>query len=269
MKYWQPWLAALIGVALLGGCAAPMPPSQVHSVAYYAARIPPPPAYAPAATTAPTQSAVPQNTTIHIVINADQRTLSLYRGSTLLTAYPVAIGFGGSAPRRIRGDDKTPLGHYHIGYVRWGTQYGPFMLLTYPNRQDAEWGLQQGIITHLQYQKIIQAIDHGEVPPQNTPLGGYIGIHGMGPSFSFDRSAKVFPGRWTAGCVALSNHDAQNIAELVEPGTPVEIVGKVASYAEQIGQSRRLAFQYRHVADHGWESAAPLQGKVAKGSPAE
>jgi murein L,D-transpeptidase YafK len=248
MRHWQSGLLVLLGMGLLGGCASQLPPSQVHSVAYYAAQIPPPPTSGPAPI-APTQSAAPQTATLHIVINADQRKLFLYRGSQLLASYPVAIGFGGSAPRRIRGDDKTPLGHYRIGYVRWGTQYGPFMLLTYPNRQDAEWGLREGIISRAQYQAIVSAIDNGQTPPQNTPLGGYIGIHGMGPNFSYSRDAKVFPGRWTAGCVALSNHDAQDIAELIQPGTPVDIVGEVKSYREQVGQSRRLAFQYHHVAD--------------------
>jgi hypothetical protein len=47
----------------------------------------------------------------------------------------------------------------------------------------------------------------------------------------------------------LSNHDAQDIAELIQPGTPVDIVGEVKSYREQVGQSRHLAFQYHHVAD--------------------
>ncbi|MEY2341258.1 murein L,D-transpeptidase family protein [Acidithiobacillus sp. IBUN Pt1247-S3] len=250
MGRWYHWSLAIVGMGFLGGCTSQLPPSQVHSVAYYAARIPPPPV-SPTIPAAPTQSVAPQNVTLHIVVNTEQRKLYLYRGPTLLATYPVAIGFGGSAPRRIRGDDKTPVGHYHIGYVRWGTQYGPFMLLTYPNRRDAEWGLREGVITQSQYQAIVYAIDNGQVPPQNTPLGGYIGIHGMGPGFSYSRSATVFPGRWTAGCVALSNHDAQNLAGIVEPGTPVEIVGKVGSYGQQIGESRRLAFQYRHVADSG------------------
>ena len=257
MGHWYHWSLVIVGMGFLGGCASQLPPSQVHSVAYYAARIPPPPPVSQTTPSAPTQSVVaPQNVTLHIVVNTDQRKLYLYRGLTLLATYPVAIGFGGSAPRRIRGDDKTPIGHYHIGYVRWGTQYGPFMLLTYPNRRDAAWGLREGIITHSQYQAIVDAIDNGQVPPQNTPLGGYIGIHGMGPNFSFSRSATVFPGRWTAGCIALSNHDARNIAGMVEPGTPVEIVGRVASYGQQIGESGRLAFQYRHVTDRGLKPAS-------------
>jgi len=257
---WYHWSVAVVGMVFLGGCTSQLPPTKVHSVAYYAARIPPPPV-SPAISTAPVQSVAPQDVTLHIIVNTDQRKLYLYRGSTLLASYPVAIGFGGSAPRRIRGDNKTPIGHYHIGYVRWGTQYGPFMLLTYPNRHDAEWGLREGIISQSQYHAIVSAIDAGQVPPQNTPLGGYIGIHGMGPSFSYDRTARVFPGRWTAGCVALSNHDAQNIASMVQPGTPVEIIGQVASYPEQINQSGRLAFQYHHVADRGLTFGSSAAGQ--------
>ena len=116
MRHWWSGLSVLLGMGLLAGCASQLPPSQVHSVAYYAAQIPPPPAFIPTPV-APTQSAAPQTATLHIVVNADRRKLYLYRGSQLLASYPVAIGFRGSAPRRIRGDDKTPLGHYRIGYV--------------------------------------------------------------------------------------------------------------------------------------------------------
>ncbi|MCE5394298.1 MAG: L,D-transpeptidase [Acidithiobacillus sp.] len=239
----------VISVLVLNGCAYHLPESTVHSVAYYAAQLSPPPvpATAPTASTLSPQPVLANQ--LRILINARDRKLFVYRGDFLLATYPVAIGFNGAAMHRMRGDDKTPLGRFHIADVRWGTQYGPFMLLSYPSRQDAEWGLREGIITRSQYHAILTALDAGKTPPQNTPLGGYIGIHGMGPKFSHEKDAKVFAGRWTAGCVALSNYDAGSLASMVQPGTPVEIVGEVASYQQQIEKSRekQLAFERKSL----------------------
>ena len=225
-KFWVWELSgAVLGVLGLAGCATtPVATAPVHSVAYYAARIPPPVVQPVAPVVSPASPAHVVRS-MRIVISTVTHSLKIFKGGTVLATYPVAIGFNGAAPKRMRGDDVTPVGRYRIGWVSRGTPYGPFMGLTYPNREDAKWGLREGIINRAQYRAIVTAIDAGQTPPQNTPLGGEIGIHGMGPKFSDDPQSKVFPGRWTAGCVALSNWDAQQIAALVRVGTPVEIVG--------------------------------------------
>jgi hypothetical protein len=69
----------------------------------------------------------------------------------------------------------------------------------------------------------------------------------MGPKFADDPESKVFPGRWTAGCVALSNWNAQQIAALVQVGTPVEIIGEVKGYRHNFDPKAELAWsQYQH-----------------------
>ncbi len=228
---WSIWVS--LGLILgLGGCAFHMPP-EPHSVAYYAARIPPPPV-APVASAAAATLSTPISRQVRIVVSAADRRMTVYQGNAVLATFPVAIGFNGAAPRRARGDDITPVGHYRVGWINYGTRYGTFMGLTYPNREDAAWGLRQGIISRAQYDAIVSAIDSGRTPPQNTPLGGAIGIHGMGPQFGDAPDSKVFPGRWTAGCVALSNWDVQQLAALVKVGTPVEIVGEAPGYRHTI-----------------------------------
>lgn len=224
------FLGAMLGATGLGGCTTHLPITSVHSVAYYAAQIPPPviPPVVPVVSPAPPPAPVAHR--LRLVISTTAHRLEVYKGNTVLATYPVAIGFNGAAPKRTRGDDITPVGRYHIGWISRNTRYGPFMGLTYPNRENAEWGLREGIITKAQYRAIVDAIDAGRTPPQNTPLGGAIGIHGMGPLFNDDPRSTVFPGRWTAGCVALSNWDAQQVAAMVRVGTPVEIVGDIPGY---------------------------------------
>lgn len=225
MRRGMAWLSVLL--LATAGCAFHMPP-PAPSVAYYAALIPPPVVQP----VAPVVSAPPLDVPrlLHIVVSAKERTLTLYKGNMVLASYPVAIGFNGASGKRIQGDDTTPLGHYRIGWIRPSKRYGIFMGLTYPNRADAAWGLKEGFIDKAQYESIVAALDEGAIPPQDTPLGGSIGIHGMGPRFGDGPEHAVFPGRWTAGCVALSNWDVQQLAQMVSVGTPVEIVGAAPGF---------------------------------------
>ena len=57
-----------------------------------------------------------------------------------------------------------------------------------------------------------QALDRKLGPPQDTPLGGLIYIHGNGSSAD-----------WTWGCVALENHEIRELYDAVNIGTPVTI----------------------------------------------
>jgi lipoprotein-anchoring transpeptidase ErfK/SrfK len=62
-------------------------------------------------------------------------------------------------------------------------------------------------------------VQAGKTPPQHTPLGGYIGIHGVGSGDPEVHRAY----NWTNGCVALTNAQIDILAEWARAGTPVEI----------------------------------------------
>lgn len=66
---------------------------------------------------------------------------------------------------------------------------------------------------------IRRAHKRGEVPPQNTGLGGLIGIHGIGAGDA-DMHREY---NWTNGCVALTNEEIDRLVEWVDVGTLVEI----------------------------------------------
>ena len=83
----------------------------------------------------------------------------------------------------------------------------------------ADRALVDGRIDEAQWQAIRRADQAGEVPSQNTPLGGMIGIHGIGDG---DRGVhRDF--NWTNGCVALTNEEIDELLRWVKIGTPVEI----------------------------------------------
>jgi murein L,D-transpeptidase YafK len=131
----------------------------------------------------------------------------------------IAIGRSGAGRKQHRGDDITPYGEYKIGWVGQKSSFHKFFGLTYPSVKDAENGLRKGIIDKHAYADIINAHLYNHVPPQNTALGGRIGIHGLGgASEKIHRSMN-----WTHGCIALTNSQIDHLSQWVNAGTLVRI----------------------------------------------
>lgn len=66
---------------------------------------------------------------------------------------------------------------------------------------------------------ILAAAKEGEMPPQDTILGGAIGIHGIGRgSLKIHRIIN-----WTDGCVALTNEQLRDFSRHAEVGMRVTI----------------------------------------------
>ncbi len=131
----------------------------------------------------------------------------------------IAIGRRGYGYEKERGDDKTPLGNYRIGWVNENSRYHRFYGFTYPNRENAERAYQSGLIGSGAYQSIIQATADASVPPQDTPLGGQIGIHGLGSANP--RVHQIFD--WTHGCIAMTNEQIDRLSHWIRKGTLVVI----------------------------------------------
>jgi len=90
-----------------------------------------------------------------------------------------------------------------------------WMLLSYPNLEAAERGLNSGLIDEKTYNKVKSANLDKRTPPQDTILGSAIGIHG-GAKENLRKD-------WTAGCVGMYDKDVEEIFEFVKIGTPVFI----------------------------------------------
>lgn len=155
-----------------------------------------------------------------ILIDLRQRTLSLREGDKVLLHFDnIAVGRSGAAIVHRRGDNKTPIGRYQIGWLNPNSRFHRFMGINYPTELHARVALAEQIIDNRTYQSIADAYFQGRVPPQNTPLGGHIGIHGMGDkTMSFHKSTD-----WTEGCVAITNAQIEILFKHVEVGTEVVI----------------------------------------------
>ena len=157
---------------------------------------------------------------IWIDVDTTKHTLAVMRGDTVQTIFEnVAIGRYGTTWFKKTKDDKTPLGRFRIGWINENSRYYRFFGLDYPNRETAKRALEDSRITQKTWLSIIQAINNEKTPPQNTPLGGYIGIHGIG-----NGDPKVHDQfNWTNGCIALTNAQIDQLGEWIEPGIMVEI----------------------------------------------
>lgn len=157
-----------------------------------------------------------------LLVDTRQQTLTVFAGQgKLIKHFPyVALGRGGSGSERRRGDGKTPLGTFHVAWINPNSQFDIFFGLDFPGVENADRAYRDSIIDRETYRNILDAALTKRTPPQDTPLGGQIGIHGLGK-----RSPRIHRGfNWTDGCVALTNAQIRSLAKWVRIGTKVMII---------------------------------------------
>lgn len=157
---------------------------------------------------------------VWLLVETQPRVLKVMQGGAELEVFPhVAIGRHGADLEKARGDKKTPLGEYRIGWVNENSKFHRFLGLTYPNIDNAKRAYRDGMIGEETVRTIMRAELEESIPPQNTPLGGQIGIHGLGAA---DREIHdAFD--WTSGCIALTNEEIDRLYKWIRKGTLVVI----------------------------------------------
>lgn len=157
---------------------------------------------------------------IWLLIDTSALTLSVMRGEQILKTYDnIAIGSNGPTREKRVHDETTPLGEFWINVVRPSQRFHQFLGIDYPNMDETRRAIKEDRISYLEYQALVTAWLNGKPPPQNTSLGGYLGIHGLG-SGDVEIHQQI---NWTDGCVALTNEEIDELAELVTVGTRISI----------------------------------------------
>lgn len=134
-----------------------------------------------------------------IVINKSARKLYLMHGDEILREYKVDLGFAPLGPKRYEGDGKTPEGTYVIDRRNPNSRYHLSVGISYPNNQD---------------RALAQA--SGKRP------GGEIFIHGQ-PNNPKERKRAARVNDWTAGCIAVTNEEIEEIYAMVQDGTSIAL----------------------------------------------
>jgi murein L,D-transpeptidase YafK len=134
-----------------------------------------------------------------IIISKSAHTLTLMSGKTVQNSYRVALGRGSSGAKQVTGDNRTPEGRYVIDEKKSVTRFHKALHISYPNADDRARAVKLG-----------------------KPPGGDIEIHGLPTGFGWLGSTQHAVD-WTAGCIALSNDEIDEVWKMVSVGTPVEI----------------------------------------------
>ena len=154
---------------------------------------------------------VETKTNILTVFSADDHVIARFNN--------IAIGSGGVADQHRLGDETTPLGIFHVAWINHHSRFGTFFGFDYPTADLAIRDYVKGSITGAEYDAIITACRRRRIPPQNTSLGGQLGIHGLGS----DNSRVQQSVDWTDGCVAVTNREIRLLAHWVHVGTKIII----------------------------------------------
>lgn len=132
-----------------------------------------------------------------IVVNKGERRMYLVSGKTVIKSYDVGLGNQPLGHKMFEGDGKTPEGMYFINRFNPRSAYHLSVGISYPDEQD-----------------VARALMYGRQP------GGDIFIHGRG------REGNVLaPKRkdWTAGCIAVTDEEIEEIYAMLTTGVPVVI----------------------------------------------
>lgn len=157
---------------------------------------------------------------IWLLVETEPRVLKVMEGMDAKEIFDhIAIGRKGAGFDKHRNDDKTPLGEYRIGWINENSKYHRFFGLTYPNLDNAKRAYQDGLLGENTFRSILRANLDDDIPPQNTPLGGQIGIHGLGHADSSVHESFD----WTHGCIALTDEQIDRLSQWIRKGTLVVI----------------------------------------------
>ncbi|MFD3188875.1 murein L,D-transpeptidase family protein [Sedimentitalea sp. HM32M-2] len=129
-----------------------------------------------------------------VVVNKGARRMYLLHNQDILKAYNFDLGFAPVGAKQIEGDGRTPEGTYLIDRRNPRSAYHLSVGISYPNARD-----------------IAQARAMGKKP------GGDIFIHGQ------PNRTKAKGRDWTAGCIAVQNHEIEEIYAMVRDGTVITL----------------------------------------------
>lgn len=132
-----------------------------------------------------------------ILIEKGARRLTVYQDGKRVREYPIALGFTPAGDKVKQGDGKTPEGIYKIDRRNDRSKFHLSLGIDYPKPEDRA-----------------RARKGGYSP------GGDIFIHGQPNQIAEGYRVK---GDWTEGCVAIDNHQIDELFAATPIGTEVEI----------------------------------------------
>ena len=132
-----------------------------------------------------------------ILIEKGPRQMTVFRDGVALRSYRVALGFEPEGDKARQGDGRTPEGVFHIDRRNPESAYHLSLGIDYP-----------------------QAEDRARAAAAGADPGGDIFIHGQPNGTG---RLITIPYDWTAGCIAVSDVEIEELWRVTPVGTVVEI----------------------------------------------
>ena len=132
-----------------------------------------------------------------IVVEKGARRLTAFRKGEALRSYPIALGFAPEGDKLREGDGRTPEGVYRIDRRNPESAYHLSLGIDFPRAED------------------VARAEAGGYSP-----GGDIFIHGQPNGLG---TVATLPHDWTAGCIAVSDAEIEELWAVTPLGTLVEI----------------------------------------------
>ncbi len=153
-------------------------------------------------------------------VRKSERSLRAWCADGATVDLRIALGPDARGPKRMRGDGRTPEGYYRVKGPAHRGEYHRFVAIDYPSRVDAAEALARGTISEETFREIVAAHEATRLPPQDTILGGHLGIHGEGDQWR----GSTARADWTQGCIGVTDAEIDFLAARLPPGTPVVIL---------------------------------------------
>ncbi|MBO6899889.1 MAG: L,D-transpeptidase family protein [Rhizobiaceae bacterium] len=134
-----------------------------------------------------------------VVVEKSARKMMLISKGDTVRTYEIALGDMPVGHKQREGDERTPEGRYVLDWRNPNSAFHLSIHISYPD-----------------------ADDRAEAAAAGYSPGGDIMIHGQPNGFGW-WSWLLQMIDWTDGCIAVTNADMDEIWEMVDNGTPIEI----------------------------------------------
>ena len=135
-----------------------------------------------------------------ILVEKEARRLTLFSCGRKLKEYHIALGFSPIGPKEREGDGRTPEGSYTIDFHKPDSAFHRALHVSYPSAEDNARATEAGVSPG------------GEIMIHGLPNG----LGALGPAHRLRD--------WTAGCIAVTDLEIDEIYSSVNDGTPIEIL---------------------------------------------
>ncbi len=136
----------------------------------------------------------------YVLVNKSEKKMYLFYEGEQVKKYNVVFGGNPIGHKQQEGDQRTPEGKYILDYKKSDSAFYKSIHISYPNEDDKKRAQAKGV-----------------------DPGNLIMIHGQkNGQGSLSWWSQQF--NWTDGCIAVTDAEMDEIWELVQAGTPIEIL---------------------------------------------